>query len=168
MGNTGLEIDEISTDAPFYIDISDGSVEAAQQLDVEVRFVPQLIGVYPDPLIIISNDSDEEEVMVELFGTAVELAVDDRFIPTKFSLSQNYPNPFNPVTTILYQLPKSEFVNISIYNVVGQLVETLVNGHKDTGFHSVIWNANDIGSGLYFYRIEAGEYTETKKCIILK
>lgn len=168
MGNTGLEIDEISTDAPFYIDISDGSVEAAQQLDVEVRFVPQLIGVYPDTLIIISNDSDEEEVMVELFGTAVELAVDDRFIPTKFSLSQNYPNPFNPVTTILYQLPKSEFVNISIYNVVGQLVETLVNGHKDTGFHSVIWNANDIGSGLYFYRIEAGEYTETKKCIILK
>lgn len=85
-----------------------------------------------------------------------------------FQLFNNYPNPFNPITTISYQLPKSEFVNLSIYNVAGQLVETMVSEYKNVGYHSVIWNASGIGSGLYFYRIEAGDYMETKKCLILK
>lgn len=85
-----------------------------------------------------------------------------------FQLFNNYPNSFNPITTISYQLPKSEFVNLSIYNVAGQLVETMVSEYKNVGYHSVIWNASGIGSGLYFYRIEAGDYMETKKCLILK
>ena len=93
---------------------------------------------------------------------------DDVLSPTAFTLKQNYPNPFNPVTTISYQLPKTTFVNLSIYNVVGQLVETLVNEYDNAGFHTVEWNASRVGSGVYFYRIEAGEYTETKKCLILK
>ena len=89
-------------------------------------------------------------------------------VPQQFFLEQNYPNPFNPITTISYQLPKSAFVNISIYNIVGQLVETMVNEQKNAGYHSVVWNASGVGSGLYFYRIGAGEYLETKKCLILK
>ena len=63
---------------------------------------------------------------------------------------------------------KSNFVKLSIYNITGQLIETLVNGHNNAGYHTVLWNASEVGSGLYFYRIEAGEYTETKKCLILK
>ena len=59
-------------------------------------------------------------------------------------------------------------MNLSIYNVVGQLIETLVNEYDNAGFHTVEWNASRVGSGVYFYRIEAGEYTETKKCLILK
>ena len=93
---------------------------------------------------------------------------DDVLSPTAFTLKQNYPNPFNPVTTISYQLPKTTFVNLSIYNVVGQLIETLVNEYDNAGLHTVEWNASRVGSGVYFYRIEAGEYTETKKCLILK
>ncbi len=89
-------------------------------------------------------------------------------LPKTYTLFQNYPNPFNPTTTISYQLPQSELVNVSIYNVAGQLVETLVSEHKNVGYHSVIWNASGIASGLYFYRINAGEYTEIKKCMILK
>lgn len=89
-------------------------------------------------------------------------------IPTSFSMSQNYPNPFNPTTTISYQLPISQFVNLSIYNIQGLLIETLVNDYKKAGIYSLKWNAKNVGSGLYFYRIEAGEYTETKKCLILK
>ena len=81
---------------------------------------------------------------------------------------KNYPNPFNPSTTISYHLPRSNFVTLRIYNITGQLIETLVNGHNNAGYHTVLWNASEVGSGLYFYKIEAGEYTETKKCLILK
>ena len=88
--------------------------------------------------------------------------------PISFSLLNNYPNPFNPVTTISYQLPKSAYVNLSIYNIFGQLVVTLINEHNNAGYYLVEWNASAVGSGVYFYRIEAGEYTETKKCLILK
>ena len=98
-------------------------------------------------------------------GVSISLAIDT---PTEFSFSQNYPNPFNPITTIPYSLPKSAMVSLSIYNIAGQLVETLVHERKNAGFYSVQWNAGNVGSGLYFYRIEAGEYKETKKCLILK
>ena len=89
-------------------------------------------------------------------------------VPENFLLSPNYPNPFNPVTTIPYQLPKSAFVNLSIYSITGQLVETIVNGYKSTGLHTVEWNAREVGSGIYFYKITAGEFTEVRKCLVLK
>ena len=89
-------------------------------------------------------------------------------IPNKFSLYHNYPNPFNPTTTISYQLPQSAIVNLSIYNVTSQLVETLVNENINAGYYLVKWNASGFSSGLYFYRIKAGDFTETKKCLILK
>ncbi len=101
-------------------------------------------------------------------------SIRDLNFPDEFSLQQNFPNPFNPITTISYRLPKSAIVNLSIYNIAGQLVEILVNEQKDAGLYSVQWNTRNVGSGLYFYRIstgssvEAGEFTETKKCVILK
>ncbi|MBN1782376.1 glycoside hydrolase family 88 protein [bacterium] len=103
--------------------------------------------------------------------TGITTDVDEshkKSIPRTWHLAQNFPNPFNPVTQINYQLPKSSFVCLSIYNVSGQLVDRLVNENKDAGFHSVIWNAADAGSGLYFYHISAGKYSEVKKCLVLK
>ena len=73
------------------------------------------------------------------------------------------PNPFNPVTSIACELLQS-----AIFNLTGQLVETLVNEHKNAAYYSVEWDANGVGSGVYIYRSEAGEYNETKKCLILK
>ncbi|MCH8013111.1 MAG: T9SS type A sorting domain-containing protein [Candidatus Marinimicrobia bacterium] len=73
------------------------------------------------------------------------------------------PNPFNPVTNIAYELPQS-----AIFNLTGQLVETLVNEYKNAAYYSVEWDANGVGSGVYIYRIEARENNETKKCLILK
>ncbi len=116
----------------------------------------------PDSLIVWT------EIIGHTTSGGVSGVDENENLPTRFSLSQNYPNPFNPVTTISYQLPKSNFVKLSIYNITGQLIETLVNGHNNAGYHTVLWNANEVGSGLYFYRIEAGKYTETKKCLILK
>lgn len=91
-----------------------------------------------------------------------------RQLATDFELKQNYPNPFNPNTIISYQVPKSALVKLTIYNIVGQLVETLVNEYKNTGYYSVQWNAGTAASGLYFYRIRAGDYSAVKKCLILK
>jgi len=91
-------------------------------------------------------------------------------IPNVFNLQQNYPNPFNPQTTIAYQLPKASQVKISLYNATGQLIETMVNAWQPAGQHSVKWTATQSGtsSGIYFYQIQAGDYFEVKKCLLLK
>ena len=88
--------------------------------------------------------------------------------PANLTLYQNHPNPFNPQTTISYTIPKSSKVSLSIYNIKGQLVQTLVDEVQQSGYHSVVWDAKDKGSGIYFYRIIAGDFTATKKCVILK
>ncbi|MBC8486699.1 MAG: CotH kinase family protein, partial [Bacteroidetes bacterium] len=89
-------------------------------------------------------------------------------LPRDFALEQNYPNPFNERTNISYQLPYSTHVNISIYNMLGQLVKTLVNGNKEAGFYTVNWDAAGVSSGLYLYTIQAGDFSEIKKCIFMK
>jgi hypothetical protein len=89
-------------------------------------------------------------------------------INRSFGLSQNYPNPFNPVTTISYQLSQPSRVTLSIFDLKGRLVETLVDGYKNAGDHYVTWRANDIASGIYFYKINAGDISIVKKCLISK
>ena len=94
--------------------------------------------------------------------------------PEVFSLANNYPNPFNPATTIKYALPQAADVELTVYNVVGQPVRTLVAEHQSAGRYVVEWDAtNDSGhslsSGMYFYRLEAsGEFREVKKMLLLK
>jgi CubicO group peptidase (beta-lactamase class C family) len=89
-------------------------------------------------------------------------------IPKQFQLMQNYPNPFNPSTTISYSLPKSATVTIKIFNALGQEVALLENERKDAGNYQTTWNAFSTPSGVYFYRLQAGEYLETKKMILVK
>lgn len=89
-------------------------------------------------------------------------------IPISFTLGQNYPNPFNPTTTIKYEIPKSSFVTLKIYNIVGQLITTLVDGQKSVGTYAIQWNAANVSSGIYIYRITAGNFSDAKKSIVLK
>ncbi len=88
--------------------------------------------------------------------------------PSSFSLSQNYPNPFNAQTTISYALPKAGQVSLTVYNVMGQKVATLADGIQQAGEHRIIWDATNTPSGIYFYRLKAGEMSMTEKCILLK
>jgi hypothetical protein len=121
------------------------------------------------PIPQIQLDTNPNLVQNEGYGTGgVSITGGQGLQPEVYALHQNYPNPFNPVTTIAYELPQSTIVNLSVYNVTGQLIETLINEYKNAGYHSVIWNASNVGSGLYFYRIEAMDFTETMKCVILK
>jgi hypothetical protein len=89
-------------------------------------------------------------------------------LPNTFSLIQNYPNPFNAQTTIRYSLPSQSDVSIDIFDILGRKVETLVSGKQAAGSHSIIWDATNVTSGVYFYRIQAGDYADTKRCLLLK
>ena len=101
--------------------------------------------------------------------TSVEIDDDPSTQPVRFSLGQNYPNPFNPSTTIRFDLAKSGPVTLKVYNVLGQAVATLIdNKPLSSGTYSVIWNAENLSSGMYIYKIEAGGVVETKKMTLLK
>ena len=89
-------------------------------------------------------------------------------VPTEFKLEQNYPNPFNPSTNIKFQIPNSAFVNLKVYDILGNEVATLVNEEKSTGSYEVNFNAKGLSSGIYFYTINAGSFVETKKMLLMK
>ena len=89
-------------------------------------------------------------------------------LPAEFALEQNFPNPFNPSTTIYYQLPAESRVAIHVYNVLGQLVTTLVDEVRPAGYHEAHFDAVSLPSGVYFYRMIAGTYIATKKMMIIK
>lgn len=98
---------------------------------------------------------------------------DPGYIPEEFSLAQNYPNPFNPVTTIAYGLPEASDVTITIYNIMGQQVATLVKSQQEPGYYFIRWNSrNDYGvpvsAGIYLYQIRANNFVKTKKLVLLK
>jgi len=109
------------------------------------------------------------------FSVKTVTAVDNKsnLIPKEFAVSQNYPNPFNPSTVINYALPKSSLVTIKIYNILGQEVKTLINSQRQAGYYTVQWNGDNnfgrtVASGIYIYRVEAGQYVKTMKMMLLK
>jgi hypothetical protein len=101
-----------------------------------------------------------------LAGTVT--SAEDNALPVDFALEQNYPNPFNPVTNITYQLPQAAQVTLKVYNITGSEVVTLVDEYTDAGYHTITFNAADLGSGVYFYRIQAGDFAQVKKMMLLK
>jgi parallel beta-helix repeat protein len=92
----------------------------------------------------------------------------EKVLPQVFSLSQNYPNPFNPLTKINYSLPQGTKVSIKIFDVLGKLVKELVNEYKDAGSYTVTFDGSNFASGVYFYKIEAGKFVDTKKMVLVK
>ena len=100
------------------------------------------------------------------YSDVVEVEVNS--LPTEFSLAQNYPNPFNPTTSIEYSVMNNDYVSLKVYDILGNEVATLVNEQKSAGKYEVKFNANNLASGMYIYRIKAGEFTQTKKLILMK
>jgi len=158
----------------FYDDISDTTISiSSNSLDPLLNVTAQDEAVFT----FYVQASDEEYTVSdtgEFILSREALGIDDEVgIPDVFALHQNYPNPFNPITTLRYDLPEQATVNIIIYDMLGREIKTLVNTTQNAGFKSVIWNAtNDYGkpvsAGVYLYKIQAGEFVQTKKMVLLK
>ena len=119
------------------------------------------------------SNSGDLNLRAKISTTTTTIDIQSNTIPVIFKLSQNYPNPFNPVTTLHYELPVNGLVNITIYDMLGRKVKTLINQTLDAGYKSVIWDAtNDYGklvsAGIYLYQLRTGEYSSTKKMLLLK
>ncbi|MBU1101895.1 MAG: DUF3494 domain-containing protein [Bacteroidetes bacterium] len=95
-------------------------------------------------------------------------SVEDETLPQGFSISQNYPNPFNPTSTIRYAIPEMSFVKISVYDILGNKIQVLVNEEKSAGHYETIFDAKDLSSGIYFYEIQTSEFLQRMKMIIMK
>ena len=138
-----------------------------------------LANVRTDMLQIRSSDSfviaaTHGRGLFSTTGFAAQASVQEEFFtPEKFVLHQNYPNPFNPTTTIKYELYQSSQVKISVYDMLGRFVKTLVNSTQDPGVKTIQWDAtneqgNRVSAGVYIYKLKAGDFMETKEMILLK
>tara|TARA_B110000438_G_scaffold66222_1_gene66705 strand:+ start:442 stop:1794 length:1353 start_codon:yes stop_codon:yes gene_type:complete len=132
----------------------------------------------------ISNLSDENKCLIHTafssnsaweydWSELCELSIYKAQIPNDFIIHQNYPNPFNPITILRYDLPKDEFVTITVYDMLGRQVKTLINGLQSSGYKSVQWNGTNnkglpVSAGAYIYGIETSDFRQTKKMILLK
>src|SRR3990172_2662692 len=127
-----------------------------------------------DSLRIYSTWTDRRNGTVHVYyawrflPTVVGLQQTNNGIVKEFRLKQNYPNPFNPVTTIGYDLPKAGFVTLKIYDELGREIRSLINEVQNAGTHEVLWDGADYASGTYFYKLETGGFSETKKMILVK
>ncbi|MBZ0182570.1 MAG: family 10 glycosylhydrolase [Melioribacteraceae bacterium] len=118
-----------------------------------------------DAVMIMINRKLSPDVIVSVEDSEKEITQN---VPSKFMLEQNYPNPFNPTTSIEYSVPSSEYVSLKVYDVLGNEVASLVNENKTAGSYRIDFNASTLSSGVYFYKITAGNYTETKKMMLIK
>jgi len=133
-------------------------------------------GFYVTPtvnVLLIANDyifagTYAQSVWRRLYSEAIGIQKISTEIPSSFSLSQNYPNPFNPITKIRFDLPKNVNVKLTIYDMLGREVETIVNEQLNAGSYEVNWEGTKYTSGVYYYRLNAGEFVETKKMILVK
>ncbi len=112
--------------------------------------------------------STEFSIKIFYFDRQTGIIEEVDHIPRSFTLAPNHPNPFNTSTTIRYDLPLAGDVRLEIYDILGRKIETLVDGWQTAGAHSIVWEAESVSSGVYFYRIQAGDYVQSKSCLLLK
>jgi hypothetical protein len=149
-------------DSPFFYDTEDEEKEGFAKWPAMGTIINDQ-GVYGGPQ---KYDLGELDNVVDSIIT--NIPIKSLHIAYQYRLNQNYPNPFNPVTMINYQLPMINDVELSIYNLLGQKVATLVNERQNAGYYQVEWNASSFASGVYYYRIKAGNFLQTHKMVYLK
>ncbi len=134
--------------------------------------IPAGKGAIANDNIVITTEGSSYTIsygaIVDTYPGDFTTGISDTYNPASFSLQQNYPNPFNPSTTISYSLPERADVTISIYNVLGQTIATLVSEEQEAGQHSILWNAGNMASGIYFYDLRSVKFKEVKKLLLLK
>ena len=147
------------------------SSEDGAKLVFDLANVDDLDVVFAMGVQFIENENAAGETRLyldEVRGYYEDVSAEDPDKPGRFALNQNYPNPFNPVTTIEFEVPMQSHVTMEVYNVLGQRVMTLVDDDFDRGIHTVQFDGSNISSGVYLYRLEAGNFAETRKMLLIK
>jgi len=154
-------------DSMVIVDRDSGRVIPGR-IDMFARDSVVLTGVY-DPF---GRNPTAPFVKLRIFKWGLrivdEVKLETNPVPKDFLLAQNYPNPFNPSTLISYSIPRQAHIRLQVFNLLGQVVGTLVNDDEQPGTHDITWDALNRPSGLYFYRLTAGDFTQTKKAVFLK
>jgi len=142
--------------------------DSTSHTDESVTIIAEAEGYLPDTLI--TSISYGSEIVFDFELQQILVGIDDNVntIPLDYSLKQNYPNPFNPTSTIVYGIPNNGIVTLQVYNLLGEVMATLVNEEKAAGNYDVEFDATGLPSGIYFYKLQAGSFIETKKMILLK
>jgi Secretion system C-terminal sorting domain len=119
---------------------------------------------------LVSNGGYESKTnsISDNLSTDATYVIDKNSIPAYYSLEQNYPNPFNPSTKITFSLPEISFVKLRVFNAIGLEVKSLINGMMPAGIHEVDFDATELFSGVYFYTLNAGNFVQTRKMILIK
>jgi hypothetical protein len=170
INHTGVELGEPVANGMDLNYSDNGDVMTVLVYDMEaVSFAPGSNVLFTVPMLtegeIAFGDVSVSDNRGALLDARSELSVP---IPTEFTVSQNFPNPFNATTRINFAVPKAADVNIAIYNVAGQLVENIDLGRMVPGYQSIVWDASNVASGVYFYKVNAGDKSMTKKMTLLK
>ena len=121
---------------------------------------------YRQPTAFVFDPNND--IVLKKATLIVGVEGNENLLPIKFNLYQNYPNPFNPVTVIKYDIPENSKVKISVFDATGREVKNLVNDTKSPGAYEVIFNGVSLASGVYYYKLEAGNFSDVKKLILLK
>ncbi len=159
----------IVTDNAFVLSTGTINLQVGETFEDTIIFTPTEEKNYEGKIIFYSNSPfSPDTIYVNGVGRMPVDVNDENNLPKEYSLSQNYPNPFNPTTKIKYTIPKTNFVKIKIYDVLGNEITTLVNEEKSAGNYEIEFSGKGLSSGIYFYKIEAGEFISFKKMILLK
>jgi serine protease len=116
----------------------------------------------------IQQNADAAKARWQKMAIPVGIENDNAASPVTYQLAQNYPNPFNPSTTLQFQVPQKSFVSLKVFDLLGRQLATLVNEERQSGIYRVTWDASKLPSGVYFYRLRAGDFVETKKMVFAK
>jgi len=167
-----IDGDKLTYDLIYSLDGKEQNILAVNLEDTSYLWESNIYPYSPSAtLTIVANDGFNEGKFTadNLFlDSPVDADNEEETIPSEYSLEQNYPNPFNPLTSIEYRVGSIEYVIIKIYDILGNEVATLVDEEKPAGTYEVTWNANGLSSGVYFYQLKAGEFTQTKKLVLMR
>jgi hypothetical protein len=157
---------------PYSFEVTDGSLPSGLTLDEdtgEITGIPTTEWEYVFTIECTdsSDDTDDQEYVV-IIGQPTDVTDEDLQTPSNFALIGNYPNPFNNSTIIKFRLADAGNIRLDIFNLLGQKIETLLSGTMSAGEHELVWNGNNVPSGIYFYRLVAGEKSTVKKMALIK
>ncbi len=169
VGDAPLIISKIWTDdARFSVACSITTIAPQASTNVVVEFTQDSISGVKRGKLLVEHNGLSKLDSIELIADFATSVGDENHLPKEFSLSQNYPNPFNPSTVIKYSLESKQYVKLTVYDLLGKEITVLADGEFSSGEHSAIFNAKNLSSGVYLYRIQAGNFVATKRMMLVK